>query len=372
MNLIQYLWYQAVVEQKFPYILLQFIFIPLSLVYRLGLSIRHLSYRLGIAKSVKLPCRVISVGNITVGGTGKTPLVIYLAKMLAQSGKKVGILARGYGRIHRRGAENAENKQGNLIADDEALVSDIPNVVRIAQPDRVKAAQILIGQGVHTIILDDGFQHWRIKRSLDIVVIDSTNPFGNGLLLPAGILREPLSALKRADMFVLTHTDFATAEALSRLEDYLKKYQKPIIKTVHQPIELVSLDGSTTQLTDSARRDKLSDQCVYGFCGIGTPAHFRRTLQELFALAGFESFPDHYNYSADDIKTLARRAVEAGANLLVTTQKDAIRLTHRVTLRVRGIPDIKSIIPEIKALKIELKLVAGEDVVRGLVLSIGC
>ena len=216
------LWYKAVVEERGGlYVLARMFFVFLSLFYRLAIALRRLVYRLGIVKPVQLPCKVISVGNIAVGGTGKTPLVIYLAKLLSESGKRVGILARGYGKL-------AGGK------DDEDLFGDIPNVIRIAQPDRLKAAQELIKQGVDVIILDDGFQHWRIKRDLDIVVIDSVNPFGkpagspanrgNKRLFPAGQLREPLSQLKRADMFVLTHCDFAVPDKLSWLEQFLKSF----------------------------------------------------------------------------------------------------------------------------------------------------
>lgn len=373
MNLLKYLWYKAAIEHRFPFIILQFVFIPLSLVYWLGISIRGLLYRLGIKKSVKLSARVISVGNITVGGTGKTPLVMYLAKLLAGQGKKVGILARGYGRISHRSVHPVRSAvktplltgQGgaeNSIIDDEAL-DNIPGVVRVAQPDRVKAAQKLIEQGIDTIILDDGFQHWRIHRDVDIVVIDSASPFGNGWLLPAGILREPRRALKRADIFVLTHcpSELAFVRAGNpasagpgRLEEYLKQYNKPIVKTVHQPVGLFTLADNEIIPPEEWKSLK-----VYGLCGIGTPGHFRQTLKGLFNLSGFDSFPDHYLYTLSDMEQISKRARAVGADIVITTEKDTLRLGH--------ILHKDSIQPPIYFLRIELKMISGGEMLDKLI-----
>ncbi|MFA5794031.1 MAG: tetraacyldisaccharide 4'-kinase [Candidatus Brocadiia bacterium] len=353
---MKYLWYNAVVEERGGlYALARWFFVLLSLVYGLAIALRRLVYWLGIAKPAKLPCRVISVGNISVGGTGKTPLVAYLAKLLSQSGKRVGILARGYGKI--------EAKDTNVITDDEALVPDIPNVVRVAQPDRLSAGRKLCAeQNINSIILDDGFQHWRIKRNVDIVVIDSVNPFGHKRLLPAGILREPLGQLKRADMFVLTHCNFVVPEMLNRLEQFLSRYNKPIVKTVHQPVELVAISGQAGQMDNlvkggSARMFELSNglagQRVWGFCGIGSPGRFRATLNELSELAGFDYFPDHHIYSQTDIDNIIDRARKADARMLVTTQKDALRLKAITGIDRVGLP--------IYYLRIELKIIDGED-----------
>ncbi|MFH1227321.1 MAG: tetraacyldisaccharide 4'-kinase [Planctomycetota bacterium] len=341
------LWYKVVVEERGGlYVLARMFFIFLSLFYRLAIAFRRFIYWLGIVKPVKLPCKVISVGNIAVGGTGKTPLVIYLAKMFLQSGKKVGILARGYGKISHRATENTEK---SLITDDEALVPEIPNVVRIAQPDRLSAGRKLCAeQNINSIILDDGFQHWQIKRDMDIVVIDSTNPFGKGWLLPAGILREPLGQLKRADMFVLTHCNFAAQDKLSWLEQFLKSYDKPVVKTVHQPIELVPLSGGEIIRINNQNLDK-----VYGFCGIGSPERFRDTLKEISEMLGFDLFPDHHIYSNTEIDKLAQKAKTTGARMLVTTEKDALRL--------KAMPGIDRLALPIYFLRIELKIIDGED-----------
>ncbi|MEK7309930.1 MAG: tetraacyldisaccharide 4'-kinase, partial [Planctomycetota bacterium] len=249
----------------------------LSFFYYIGIKLRLCLYWVGIFRARKLPAYVISVGNLTVGGTGKTPFVLYLAERLSKS-NKVGILARGYG------------SDAKVSEDDENMALPA-NVIRATNPDRVSAGEKLIKeQGVQTIILDDGFQHLALRRDVDIVLIDATNPFGKGRLMPAGILREPQASLKRADIFVLTHVDLVTPEQLNALEQKLRKYNKKIVNAIHKPQYLVDMARPDKTIDLSAIKDKN----IWEFCGIGNPFQFHKTLNALCNIKGLSVFPDHY------------------------------------------------------------------------------
>ena len=230
MKFIRQVWFMAVHQNPKGLFWweVRFVLRALSFFYYIGIKLRGLLYWMGIFRSRKLPAKVISVGNLTVGGTGKTPFVLYLAEKLSK-GSKVGVLSRGYG-------------AGSKAMEDDENMALPENVVRATNPDRFSAGQKLIKeQGVQTIILDDGFQHLSLKRDVDIVLIDATNPFGKGRLMPAGILREPLASLNRADIFVLTHVDLVTPEQLNALEQKLKRYNKKIVKAIHKPQYLVDM-----------------------------------------------------------------------------------------------------------------------------------
>src|SRR3989339_1018918 len=311
----------------------------LSFFYYIGIKLRLLFYWLGIFRSYKLPAYVISVGNLTVGGTGKTPFVLYLAEKLSK-GSKVGVLSRGYG-------------AGSKAMEDDENMALPENVVRATNPDRFSAGQKLIKeQGVQTIILDDGFQHLSLKRDVDIVLIDATNPFGKGRLMPAGILREPLASLKRADIFVLTHVDLVTPEQLNMLEEKLKRYNKKIVKAIHKPQYLVDMAHSDKTIDLS----EIKDKPVWEFCGIGNPFQFHKTLNTLCTVKGLSIFPDHYYYSQPDLQTMFLKAKMEKAETFVTTEKDALRLKG-VTIPA-GIPCYY--------LKIKIEIIQGEDVIGSL------
>ncbi len=271
---------------------------------------RRLLYSAGILRSVRFPCPVLSVGNITCGGTGKTPFVEYLARWFARRHFRVAILARGYGRAGGRGA------------DDEDLISEmeIENVVRLAGPDRVALARkALADYRADVLILDDGFQHYRIRRTLDIVLVDATDPFAGGHLLPRGLLRERPGALRRADLIVLTRADQAAPGAL---ED-LRRRLNPAAEAVHRPVCVRGLANRKQYGTDWLR-----GKSVYAFCGVGNPASFRRTLESLGAqIVKFRAFGDHHAYTAEDLRRLNAEAQEFMAEAMVTTEKDAARLS---------------------------------------------
>lgn len=342
MKLLSNFWHQAVSKDTrgVLWILPRFILWLFSLIYLVILKLRSLFYATGLM-GTSLNTLVISVGNLTLGGTGKTPMVAYLAKIIAQKGKTGAILSRGYG------------KTSPSTEDDEAFImSEFPrqgNITRHTGKNRTRIARTICQESPpNVIILDDGFQHRRMKRDIDIVMINSLSPFGNDRLFPFGHLREPRQALSRADLIVLTHTDLADPAELSHLINYLERFKHPIIKSIHKPAGLIPIKAS-----EELTIDALGARRVWAFCGIGHPLGFRKTLQRHgINPIGFTPFPDHYAYTEEDIKELNDRAKLAGADVILTTQKDQMRLA-RLNMASWPMP--------VYALKVELKLVAGKE-----------
>lgn len=274
-------------------------------------------YRSGILKQHRLGRPVVSVGNITVGGTGKTPLVIKLARIYQQHKLKPVILTRGYmGRgIRDRGKQS----------DEAAMMREIlPDVPVLSGTDRIKSARdFLKDNQADVFILDDGFQHWRLARDLDIVAIDATNPWGNGSLLPRGILREPLAALRRADLLVLTKTDLGQAQS-GPIRERLAAIgcAQPLVETVHRPVRLTDLK------TGASRELKILDgQTVCVLCSLGAPAAFAATLTRSGAkIQKAFNFNDHYVYNTTNIRAVLDHCRRAHVRIVVTTQKDAVKL----------------------------------------------
>jgi len=304
--------------------LLRLICRGLSSVYGILIHIRYTLYQRNILKKRQVPpnndgsvIKIISIGNITAGGTGKTPMVAHVAGWLAARGHKTAILTRGYGRIPK-----AKNQK-----DDEAFIMHRPglqNVVRLTGWNRYQMASNLAKQGTYkAIVLDDGFQHLRLIRDLNIVMINSLDPFGHKRLLPYGTLREPLSNLRRADLFVLTHTNLCAEQDKTETINHLNQFGKPVIETMYQPVGFMSLLDSNKQEPLSIMDNKL----VWGFCGIGDPLGFKKTLEKTgIRLKGFSVFADHYPYTMRDAEQLIARARANGVDRLVTTEKDMARL----------------------------------------------
>jgi len=301
---------------------------PLGALYRAAVTARSAGYRTKFLKTHRVSVPVISVGNITVGGTGKTPLVQWLAEHLANRGRKVCILTRGYRR------DNAKNQV--VVSDSERVLSDVAHsgdeAIMLAESligksavicnaDRVAAANWAIENlDSNVLLLDDGFQHRRLARDLDIVAIDATNPFGNGRLLPAGILREPIQNLNRADCVVLTRTSDERATDLT--ERIRRVTNAPIFQSRTKLAGIFRLDSK-----ESARGINELDQPLAAFCGIGNARAFFQELR----VAGLDvrdehAFRDHYKYSQDDINRLTEGAHAKGAQALITTAKDAVKL----------------------------------------------
>lgn len=263
-------------------------------------------------RSATLPVPVFSVGNITVGGTGKTPLVIDLVRRLEKMGRNPAVLARGYG----SGAGEAN--------DEERLIRRrCPSVVCIADPDRTRAGQVALERfGADILVLDDGFQHRRLARTLDIVVVDATCPFGYGHLLPRGLLREPVQSLRRADVIVLTRCDQVSRGTLEGLKERLAKLapEATRLSSCHRVVGVETLDGNQWNGTPLGKRGAL-------FAGIGHPGAFLTTVREMgLEIVGTKWFPDHHRYTHGDVASLLREGAFPSHEFLLTTEKDAVKL----------------------------------------------
>jgi len=294
----------------------------LSLPHGGMVAARNRLYDGGLLKPQKLPRPVVSVGNLTVGGTGKTPTVIFMAHLLKDHGYHSAVLSRGYG-----GSANAPVNvvsDGNRIRMGWREAGDEPILIAQALP-RIPvltgSRRLLTGRaavetfGADILILDDGFQHRSLFRDIDILLLDAARPFGNGFLLPRGPLREPPDALRRADILLRT----GNAENGEPLREAASL---PSFRAIHKPQGLVA--GGTQRIETVAA---LRGQKVFAFAGIGSPEAFRRSLTELRAeVVGFRIFPDHHPYDLSDIESLRRLAAKSGAARIVTTEKDGIRL----------------------------------------------
>ncbi len=300
-----------------------------SLLYRLIIHWRNRLYDRQTLKPVKLSCPVISVGNITVGGTGKTPCVIMLAKILQRHGLKPAIISRGYGAISAQPVNIVSDGKSILlkadIAGDEPLLiaRSLPDIPVVTGAKRRLTGPAAIDRfGANVLICDDAFQHRQIFRDIDIVLLDAEKPLGNGHLLPAGELREPIGSLERASCFILTrmnethpvNQDIASIACTSNI---------PIFHAVHQFKEMIKSDGSTWP------RGELRGKIVCAFCGIAKPDSFKKLLLEAEAkIVLFDPFPDHYDFSLYDLQELKNKFLSLRADYLVTTEKDAMRLQN--------------------------------------------
>ncbi len=317
-----------------------------SVPYDLAVRLRNVAYQRGWLSSERVPVPVVSVGNLTAGGTGKTPCVEYVARFYRNWDRRVAILSRGYGGAGGR--------------NDEALVleENLPDVPHLQGGDRVALARIAIEElESEILVLDDGFQHRRLVRDLDLVLIDATMPWGYGHLLPRGLLREPPSSLRRADVLVLTRCDQTPAEQRERLRQTLARIAPdvPTIETMHRPVELSNSDGANASL------DILREAPVAAFCGIGNPEAFRRSLLDLgVQVSDFRIYADHHAYSRADVEELRRWAdgLPAGA-VIVTTQKDLVKLR---LARLGERP--------LWCLRIRLHVESGQDVLDGRLQSV--
>ena len=292
--------------------LIETILWPLTLPYGAVTYLRTSAYHKGILRQRRLDGTVISVGNLTAGGTGKTPMVLWIAQRLLAEGKSTGILTRGY-----RGEGD-----GAASTSDEVQLLRARLGERVALgvgADRFASGIELAKRGVECFILDDGFQHLQLARDVDIVLIDATNPFGGGHLLPAGRLREPLSSLSRADVIVITRSDHAPAvEAVIR-----RNSNAPIF---YARAHLESVRAFRREYPGMEYAEARSRKW-FAFSGIGNPAAFRTDLMAWgFDIAGYKDFPDHHRYTAQDVKTIEAEAGAAGANAIICTEKDSFNL----------------------------------------------
>jgi tetraacyldisaccharide 4'-kinase len=322
----------------------------LSVLYGLAVRLRHTFYVHAFFKQKKLPQRVISVGNITLGGTGKTPTVMQIAGVLCRSGKHPVVISRGYGRSDESALVVVSDGKQVLVdaktgGDEPVLIgSKLVDVPVVADSNRFRAAWFALQKfGNDTVILDDGFQHLQVQRDLDIVLLDAVDPFGSGKLFPAGILREPLSALQRAHAVLITGME--RVEDLGPLKSVIRQNTQARIFTSYQvPSDLVDvMTGETKPLSALRGID------VLALSGIARPASFVSLLRSLGAEVKVKFvYPDHYDYKSSDLAAIVQRAADERIGMIVTTEKDAVRL--------------RNLIPDgIVALRIELKIVENDE-----------
>ena len=317
-----------------------------SCLFRAVVAIRYWFYDIGILRRFPLGCQVISIGNVTAGGTGKTPVTEKFARALAAEGRKVAILSRGYRRKEapwwRRAftqvvepplvvSDGRHVLLDSAIGGDEPymLASNLPGVCVIVDRNRVKAGRWAIRRfGCDTLILDDGFQYQRLRHSLEVVLVDKTNPFGNGHMLPRGVLREPAKHIARADVIFLTKSDGDTADVIARIRQLNAKAE--IIECRHAP----------RLLKDVWSRDELPLSWLNGkklatLSGIAVPQGFEDSLRHLGAkVIWCERYADHHRYDASEIIYALNRTSDMGATALITTEKDAVRFPQLKTTPV--------------------------------------
>jgi len=300
-----------------------------SLIYRLIVYVRNRLYDRQILMPTRLSCPVISVGNITVGGTGKTPCVIMMAQMLQRHGYLPAVISRGYGGKNPKPVNIVSDGINILLnaedsGDEPLLIArSLPNVPVITGAKRRLTGQAAIDQfGATVLICDDAFQHRQIFRDIDIVLLDAEKPFGNGHLLPRGELREPVNSLHRAGCIILTRAD--KKESLNPdVNRIVGPSHIPIFRAAHRFKEIIS-PAENIPLPQSALRGKK----VCAFCGIARPESFKKLLVEAESqLLSFLPFPDHYAYDHYQLEELKKQFQALGADCWVTTEKDAVRLT---------------------------------------------
>lgn len=318
----------------------------LSVPYGLGVRCRNWLFDHGWKKAYRADVPVVSVGNLTVGGTGKTPCVEFVARFYRERAVRVAILSRGYGSAQGR--------------NDEALVleENLPDVPHLQGPDRAELARVAAEElESELLLLDDGFQHRRLARDLDLVLLDATLPWGHGHLLPRGLLREPRSSLRRAHVAVLTRCDLAGPAAVAELrrEVVRRAPALPIVESEHRPALWRNAVGAEQEL------EALRGKPVAGFCGLGNPEGFRQSLVRLgLDVIAWRTFGDHHPYSREDIEDLRRWARQLPADTaVVTTQKDLVKI------RLDRLGD-----RELWALVIRLHVTAGLDVLEEKLLSV--
>ncbi|MHC5035885.1 MAG: tetraacyldisaccharide 4'-kinase [Planctomycetota bacterium] len=324
---------KALRGQKGPgYTLLRGLLRVLSLPFGMSVRIRNAAYSGGWLRARHPGAPVISVGNLTAGGTGKTPAVEYLFWLLKGMGRRPAVLTRGYG------AKTAEGMSDETAAMD----ADVPVVV---SADRLQGAQRALKEGADCLLLDDGFQHRRLARDMDILLLDALDPWGGGRLLPAGFLREPVSAARRADVIILARSDLVDRGRREAVEGRLHRAgaRAEVLHARHAPVGLAGdLSGPP---------ETLKGMPAHLFSGVGNPEGFKGTALSLgVEVLGETRFPDHHPYAPADIKDLAGQAAKEGAKILLTTTKDWVK--------VRNYP--RGALP-LSVLRIRFEIASGED-----------
>jgi tetraacyldisaccharide 4'-kinase len=330
---------------------------PLSLLYGVGVFLRLSAFRR--LPKASLPGFVVSIGNVTVGGTGKTPAACLIAEWGRHEGYRVAVLSRGYRGRYREQvlvvSDGNKVKAGPFEAGDEPylMAKRLPGVpVLVSKKRHLAGEQALERFGTNFFVLDDGFQHLKLARDLNLVLIDATNPLGNGHLLPWGLLREPVAQLERADAFIVTRSQEAGSRSDVGLRLGRRFPSKSVFYSEHTPSELVFPYGGETQ-----RPDFLKGRRAIAFAGIGQPYAFRDTLLRLGAeLLLFKGFRDHHRFERQEIQALIQERERLGADYLLTTEKDWVRVENL------GFHD-----PQLAYLRINFSLLSKSDTFFGMI-----
>ncbi len=305
--------------------------------YTLAVSWRNRRFDHGRAAIRRVDVPVVSVGNLTLGGTGKTPMVKWLARWFGERGVRVAIVSRGYGAS--AGKHNDEALE---------LSQSLPDVPHVQNPDRVAAATRAIDEfGCQLIVLDDGFQHRRLVRDLDIVLLDALEPFGYDHVFPRGTLREPVAGLRRAHVVCLSRSDVISAAEREAIRLRVSEIAPNAVwcELIHAASRLINSIGESQPL------EALAGQRVAVFCGIGNPAGFRHTLNATHCeIAAWRVFPDHHRYSSADFASLSQLIDNSGATMAVCTQKDLVKILQP---KLGDVP--------LWAIAIEMQFQAGQD-----------
>ena len=348
--------------------LLRIVLYVLSLVFRQIVQARLWLYRKRFLRNHPLGCMVISVGNLTVGGTGKTPIVERLARTLQENGRRVAILSRGYksrrppflkrlhgrltGRINQAIPRIVSNGRNVLLGSRESgdepfmLATNLPGVVVLVDKDRVKAGRYAVEHfGADTLILDDGLQYLHLQHRLDLVLIDRQAPFGNEYLLPRGTLREPPGNLRRASHIFITKSEGADNSALvSRIRRYNRTAE--VIECTHRPRYLQEVFTRQHQPLEV-----LKGAYVAAFSAIAAPESFEAALRNLGARVELtRRFTDHHRFSESEIRAFVTRCRRRDVSMILTTEKDAVRFPRRLELSV-----------PVYLLRVEIDLLSGHQ-----------
>jgi tetraacyldisaccharide 4'-kinase len=302
----------------------------LSLFYLVIINFRNWLYDNKILKEIKLPCPVISVGNITVGGTGKTPCVIMLAQMLQANGFKPAIISRGYGGRSVNSVNIVSN--GDKILLDSATAGDEPYLIAqelksvpvITGAKRIVTGKTAVNQfGANVLICDDAMQHRQIFRDINLVLLDNCSLSGEDHVLPRGRLREPVKEISRASAIILTHAD-ETRRANGKITEIIRNENIPVFESIHRPKDIVRGDYSAKWTIFDLKGKK-----VCAFCGIARPDSFKKTLLAAGAqILSLDIFPDHHHYSENELEKIKKTFIDSRADYLMTTEKDAVRLSN--------------------------------------------
>jgi tetraacyldisaccharide 4'-kinase len=334
------------------------LFYLFSLLYGLLVGGIKFAYCIKILPRYKSKLKIISVGNITVGGSGKTPLVEWLVEFLQKENKNPGIILRGYKRLNKSYSGLVTDDSSYLdIGDEAAMFKEKFNHIKICiGNNKANSARQLEGQNCQIAIIDDGFQHWRLQRDLDIVAIDASLPLAKQRSLPLGKLREPLASLKRADIFCLTKVDISQSAYLENTSLLTKINPHALrVSAVYEPAGFYNLNAEVVTDINLDRR-------VAVLCGIASPLYFEKMLRDKGLKVGQKFFyPDHHNYCERDLSLIKKLSLDNGIDTIITTHKDAMRLK-------RFIPMLGE--TGIFYLQVKLKIIQNEQALHNRLLSL--